>query len=79
MINDCYINNLAKIEVCAVFSLSHCLRKCFTQLYRAFCGDGILMLEGTQTWRLLRSRNICHCGVLLFKPLKSYSSRALTH
>ena len=43
------------------FSFVRYLQKCVTQIYRALYVDAVFVpFGGTQTWRPLSNRNICH-------------------
>jgi len=51
MIDDFYINNLAKNQVCAVFH-STVIRRSVTQIYRALYEDAMFVFfGGAQTWQ----------------------------
>ena len=55
---DEYSNSVAKIQVdlCNVLCGRYS-KKCFTQIYKAMCGDAIFV---SQIWQPEAGKNICH-------------------
>ena len=52
MIDDCYINNIAKTQVFAIFHSRCYLQKRVTQIYRTVYGDVMFVsFWGAQIWR----------------------------
>ena len=52
------------------FSFTRYLQKCVTQIYRALYGNVVFVsFWGTQTWRPLSNRNICHWVLLLKRKI----------
>ena len=83
MIKDKYTKNLSQIQVCTVFLI--CLsfeKQCFTQVYRALCGDANmateLMLPGNYSQTVQNAKSHvtpsltwCHHSFVLYCKTKN--------